>query len=502
MRCKTCDYPLWNIKARQCPECGTVYAPSEFEFVINSVQFCCPHCEQVYYGTGIKGHLVPAEFNCVTCGQRVHMNQMLLRPAEGVTEDQTQTDRMPWVERKQHGFIKAWFKTVGKSMVNPASLMRGVPIDDPLGRAWGYAVVSLFIILTIGAGLPIVAFSAIAALTGGPRGAGILIAAPSVVIGGMIIAIAGLAMWGAIAHGMLRITGGAEHSIGRTYQALLYSTGAMAPLGVPCIGPYCGTYVMWIWWGISGTLMVAQGQRVHAGRAALAVFAFPCVAVGLFILGYMGLIFGVMMAGGTRGFAQSAVGETSVMTSGILQHAQVNGGAGPTHALELVTSANLSTPNFHSMTTATDPTLINIGGTTLDKIDYMPPNRQAAMIQSVANVMPVNVVAHRCGDFVFTYHGIDLNNCDPNLWIVIFSPDPDTNPPGTVIVSPGAGANPPGAVQQRVHVGLASGATRGLASAFAAELAQQNQLRASYNLSPLPDPATVTHDAPAVDESQ
>ena len=80
MQCKSCEYPLWNLKARQCPECGTPFTPSEFEFVINSVRYCCPHCNQAYYGTSEKGHLVPSEFDCVTCGRHLTMDEMVLLP--------------------------------------------------------------------------------------------------------------------------------------------------------------------------------------------------------------------------------------------------------------------------------------------------------------------------------------------------------------------------------------------------------------------------------------
>jgi hypothetical protein len=45
-------------------------------------------------------------------------------------------------------------------------------------------------------------------------------------------------------------------------------------------------------------------------------------------------------------------------------------------------------------------------------------------VQAAADALPVNIVAHRLADLVFTYHGIDLTNADPNLWIVITSHDP------------------------------------------------------------------------------
>ena len=87
MRCQTCDYSLWNLTRRDCPECGKAFVPSDFEFEPNAVQYCCPHCEQVYYGDGPGGHLRPIEFDCVQCGQHVHMDQMVLRPAGGFGDD-------------------------------------------------------------------------------------------------------------------------------------------------------------------------------------------------------------------------------------------------------------------------------------------------------------------------------------------------------------------------------------------------------------------------------
>ncbi len=86
MRCTSCDYALWNLKTRRCPECGRAFRPGDYEFVPNSVQFCCPHCNQAYYGTGPKGHLVPEEFDCVRCSRRIGMDEMALLPAEGVDE--------------------------------------------------------------------------------------------------------------------------------------------------------------------------------------------------------------------------------------------------------------------------------------------------------------------------------------------------------------------------------------------------------------------------------
>ena len=63
MRCQNCNYTLWNLTTRECPECGTPFLPSAQDFQPNSVRFCCPGCDQDYYGTSPRGHLVPSAFS-------------------------------------------------------------------------------------------------------------------------------------------------------------------------------------------------------------------------------------------------------------------------------------------------------------------------------------------------------------------------------------------------------------------------------------------------------
>ena len=114
MYCRNCDYSLWNIPGRQCPECGDAFLPSEYEFKPGAVKFCCPDCSQQYYGTSYKGHLRPNEFDCVECGRHLEMDEMTLLPAEGWDEHSVGSATSPWV-RPNKGLIKRWFCTVGWS---------------------------------------------------------------------------------------------------------------------------------------------------------------------------------------------------------------------------------------------------------------------------------------------------------------------------------------------------------------------------------------------------
>ncbi len=493
MRCKTCDYSLWNLKGRQCPECGNGFVPSEFDFVINSVRFCCPHCDQSYYGTGPQGHLVPSDFNCVTCGNRIEMDGMVLRPAEGVREEQTQIDRMPWLERQQRGWIKGWIHTVGRSMGNPMSLMRGTTPESGVMQAWWYATVSLVIILGMGGGLPLMVISAILLLNGSNDAIQTFLGGLGIVVVGTIGSRGFMAVWGATAHGILRITGKTEYTIGRTYQALLYSVGVTAPMGVPLVGPYCASWFMWIWQSISAIIMLTHAQRVHGGRATVAILALPLLSWLAIVVGYSVLIMSIFSGrggmGGARMITISGL-EARNFNDSIHFYAAANNGQVPAHAAQLMLTG-MGSNSFVASGTVTDVTTIPFGDTTLDKIDYMPPNRKANAIDAVAKAMPANTIAHRCGDFVFTYHGIDLNNCDPGLWVVILSPDPTTGG-----AAGGTGTTTiPAAQCTAVSAG---GKITALGTNVAAYLAVQNQLRAASNLPPLPDPATVLNGSPAV----
>ena len=148
----------------------------------------------------------------------------------------------------------------------------------------------------------------------------------------------------------------------------------------------------------------------------------------------------------------------------------------------------LHTSDFVSPFSSTTESGVPLDGTTLKKFDSMSPTRQRKTVQAAESALPDGAIAHRLGDFVFTYHGMVLNECDPNLWIVIMSPDPDS------AVFP---ASSP--FQQTIVVGHADGSVEFIpVGLFAVRLSGQNRLRAKENLPPLPDPKTVTHGKPAV----
>ncbi|HSW46696.1 MAG TPA: hypothetical protein VLM89_14130, partial [Phycisphaerae bacterium] len=348
MRCKTCDYRLWNIPARRCPECGTPFKPSEFEFVPNSIKFCCPHCGQAYYGTSSRGHLVPAAFPCVSCSRPIHMDDTVLLPAEGLIEERTAPVHVPWVERRNRGLLRVWFATVSMAMVAPTQLMRALPRYLPGTTGTGFALATLIPAWVIGmsfpCGLPIImAFFLGRRGTGGAVFLPILLVPLAVAIACPIV----LLLWAGLTHGVLRLLKGTSARFHRTWQAMSFSAGAGVWMAIPCLGPYFG----WIWWIVSAILMVREGHRTSGVKATAAVLTLPILTIGGFGIFYAVMMYFVVSQVSTaattfptsmpgRPFigeitVETGMQETAVVLKALRAYAANHDGRGPSHAIEL-----------------------------------------------------------------------------------------------------------------------------------------------------------------------
>ena len=300
MHCNVCNYRLWNLKIRQCPECGTSFRPRDYEFVVNSVQFCCPHCDQDYYGVGQKGHLVPDEFACVRCGRQVDMDQMVLRPTVNIKEEQTQVDQNPWLKRQQQGRVRSWFATLGRSMVAPTRLIAATPEASSVGHAIRF-MLTTSLLTYLGTALPIMVLFTV--MSGGlatmiPGTSQVTLGtvwrvvwvATITVLVALVVNLALFLFWGLATHGILRLGGRPAGGLGRTFHALSYSCGPLVVLAVPCLGLYLLWFGGIIWWMVGGILMVKEGQQVHPGRATMAVLCFPLTLAALLIAAWIGMI--------------------------------------------------------------------------------------------------------------------------------------------------------------------------------------------------------------------
>ena len=490
MRCLQCDYSLWNLKARQCPECGTPVTPSAYEFVPNSVRFCCPHCEQPYYGTGARGLLEPDAFDCVQCGRHITLDEMVLSPAEGVADHQTRVGSNPWLERDRRGRFKAWWATIGQAMVSPNRLARGTPVASSLVQAWWFTIVTSAVMvglsmvptMCIALGLPLLVPQGQA----GAPSLGLFAAMMAAgaffgVVSGFIFLTVSAGMWALLTHLLLRMSGSGHGPLRVTMQSILYSSGPIVLTAIPCVGN-----VALVWWIVSAVLMVKESHGIGGARATFAVLAGPVIALVLFIAFYAVIL--VTVFSGMKATAvppQLLPQSTQTVLAVLVRYAAANGDRGPAHALQLVLDPGLREQDFIDPFTATIPLDVPVGATTLADLAFNGPDARPAAIEQAAAALPDDVVAHRVGDFVFTYHGALLDGRAPRLWLVVLWPDP-----GSLQV--------PG-FQGSVAVGRADGTVSMIRpEQFVARLKQQNQLRAAQGLPPIPYPPTVTHQSPAV----
>lgn len=253
MRCKQCDHSLWNQPVpaagspRVCSECGTAYAAADFDFGRGRVRFCCPTCETGYYGTSAKGHLEPAEFDCIGCGARLSMDRCIIRAHDMEREHEAMQRReLPWIEQSPLGWFRRWYRTVNLSLSNAARL--GPMLERPpmpLRASWFLLINASVCVLLGGAfGLLLPMF------VGGPgmsvRGSELL----AVVMAGAmllaaVLAIVVLAALPALCCSFL-VRKGAPIGFARAYELVAYTSGALLISVVPCCcGPIAG-----IWWAI------------------------------------------------------------------------------------------------------------------------------------------------------------------------------------------------------------------------------------------------------------
>ncbi len=308
-------------------------------------------------------------------------------------------------------------------------------------------------------------------------GAAMVVATVAVVV----LMLAAIAVWAPVAHWLLKRTGPVEGPLGRTCQAICYSSGAFVTTATPCLGQYVGI----VWWIVSAVLAVQQAHRTSGVRATFAVITPPATVFLLVVGAYAGLIaLAIASSPGNISVQQATMSPTRTVLSAVLASGRANNGVGPAHALELVGIGRpLVVADLVDHSTLTGTARVPAGDGTLDDFMKLSADDQAAVAEEAGLALPGDVIAHRLGDFVFTYHGIDLSKRNMGLWVVIMSPDPDANP----------------GPAQSIVVGMGDGSVLQVSDdSLQMMLEWQNSLRGNAGLPPLPDPATVTHDKPAV----
>lgn len=491
MKCKACNYALWNLPDRRCPECGKDFFPSQFDFVPRSVRFLCPFCKQQYFGTDEHGHLVPRTFTCVSCSNRINMDEMILLPAEGVDERLTVRELNPWLDRHQRGVLNRWFATIGRSMTAPTRLIQSTPAESSTGKAFGFAMINIVLTFVVAIATLWVYFSL---MPMGPVGLGALTFFGLFLGVGFGIQVAWLMLWMLLTHGLLRIMGRLPGGMRATCRCMWYSSGPYMLAAVPCVGVNVLIFPAVIWWGVCAAIMLSKEHKIGGLRATIATFG-PALVIGFAVV-----VSFVAWARSTATFTMaSAAAYTSMqqaransMSMALWNFKNINNSY-PVHGAELIDGGIVSGAEFSLSTDPLAADAIAVGATTMGKLELAQPGARKQVLQQVGAAMPVDVIAHRVGDYVFTYHQLP-SAPDPGLWLFIADepPPPPNAPISTTNASPATPSVP------LCFVGLPNGRiTQFPKTSLSTALQKQNALRATFNLPPLPDPTTVTLTSPA-----
>ncbi|MDX2017390.1 MAG: hypothetical protein SFY95_07085 [Planctomycetota bacterium] len=465
MRCKSCDYPLWNMRERLCPECGAGFKPSDFDFNFSAVKFCCPHCATAYYGTSARGHLDPASFTCVGCQRAITMDEMVVVPGDHVSPAMTEVATNVWEHAGDRGTLARWWRTLKDSMFRPGKLIEATPpagvrvdeqgVQPPSESVWPalrFAMLSNLLTILV-AIVPMLLILAVPMFVGaGPGGGGGAMAFPMMtgLAIGLLVAVIifpiTIGLWSLASHAMLRVTGGSAFGLGRTVQCLAYSSGTNVTAAVPCVGGYFS----WIWWVVASILMIRSGQRVSGGRASAAVLVPVCVVMLTCVAGYVGFFAWAIQQGQTASAnAQKALQQAQAAQKAQLEaltgtgalpalttHARTSGdsirvafegyveefGDYPQHVLRLVAEARLAVTDVATPGELSEP--VPGTGVLLRELVDRSRDSRMAMARTVEQSLPTGVIAYRLGAFVFVHPGLSSSAVRQapelgELWIAV-----------------------------------------------------------------------------------
>ncbi|MCK4871562.1 MAG: YIP1 family protein [Phycisphaerales bacterium] len=417
MQCRDCGYSLWNIPPGRCPECGKAFAPTGFTFRLRAVKFLCPNCRQEYYGTDLQGLPVPRSFMCVNCGEPVEADQMIVLPAEGVSERMALAEAAPWRMRTNIGLWKAFWKTVGRSLTRPASVVRWLPPEGGLAEALGFACLAGLFVTLVGTLLVAAVLLPIGFFTGGGRGmlSPLLFLSSGCVGASIVYLVVGVALWAVLAHLVLLVTGKRAGGFRLTYRTMLYAQGPIVFVLIPS----CGSYIAGAWMTVSCALMLRESQGVHGARATAAALTLPVLA----IIAYAAFIITAVTIASTVS-TMSVSGPTMPLSSvagfgqgpagAITAAASPDDGSGPDHVLRLVADGSLSVDDLTDPWAGPPATSILIGEQTLASIGLQPPGEIDQLANALAAERDEAASWYIFVGTVFCYDGLDLRTTPPD----------------------------------------------------------------------------------------
>lgn len=307
MRCRNCDYSLWNVVGRTCPECGTAFLPSAYSFQPNQVRYCCPGCDQEYYGTSTAGHLIPPEFTCVRCGAHCSMDtNMVLRSLPGLEGQDVSTDDIPWCRRASIGRWRAWWQTFKLCMGSPGKVGTAISHSARTDTtSWFASLLIPAALVGVFFGLLMLGLAVAVRMGGRAAGPGMSDLGPALFMIGFAVGMALLCVL------LLVIAAGVSWFVLKfkdpnlTYSKVLacwgYGATPAVLMCIPCVGTHCLGPAMIGWVPALAGIMLSQVARTTGLRVAVSVVVPPLALILTCGTGYAAFIYALVTMSPARG---------------------------------------------------------------------------------------------------------------------------------------------------------------------------------------------------------
>jgi len=241
---------------------------------------------------------VPRAFACVRCGHACELDALVLRPAPGVPDDATERFIVAWEDRNAGGRFRRFWRTALDGAVLPRALgLAAASGADPWAAFWFLSRVAAWVVVPTSA---IVAgwwaWDRVTSSARTGRGLGSLAALgwdvaawAGVTVGVMAGIVLAAAVTSATAKLALRVLG--ERVPWRVLWTVnAYTSGPLLIAAVPCLGPYCAGWIVWIWCAVCAIIALTFGVPVPAWKSVVALFAAPAIVGTLAaVLAYLGL---------------------------------------------------------------------------------------------------------------------------------------------------------------------------------------------------------------------
>lgn len=412
MRCRTCDYPLWTVTGRSCPECGASFRPSEFQFPPNSVRFECPHCRAGYIGTTKEGHLAPRAFNCTECAKPIDMDEMVLTPMPGCEAISESHLRNPWLDRSG-STTAAWLRSAWQLVVRPSAFATSLRHGGTRGAALGFAAIGWLLSLVVFAPLLYLLqrsgafFSPFSFLFMGTIDPLAIVALAS--LGFVAFLLLASVLMGLLSHVMLAMLAPTRGTAALSVRSSLYVSGVYAPLFAVQFAAPCACLCLPIAGVLSCIPMTCLLREFHRTSTvrALTAAAAPWLAIFLTCAGgfvamsyYATAAAATAMAtlGPANAPATATVRQQTAAASTLMQLAYA-GSPGARDPFASSATNSFVWITIRDLITEHGSRTVSLAGTDIASLDGSSASQMNAMSKSLLAAVPTNA-PYRIGSLV------------------------------------------------------------------------------------------------------